>query len=64
MPINEQEALSLEKFQTRLTTALIKQAGELKIGKSDWVQGGWSRSSSNITDRIEIGYTPKYQVLK
>jgi hypothetical protein len=45
----------LEVVQNRLAASLIKQARELAIAAKDWVQGGWSRSSATVIDKIEYG---------
>ncbi|HLE86972.1 MAG TPA: hypothetical protein VI727_04865 [Candidatus Brocadiaceae bacterium] len=46
----------LEVIQNRLASAMIKQASALQVKAGDWVQGGWSRSSANIIDRMDAGY--------
>jgi len=48
-----------EKIQTRLHSALVKQATGLGLAAGDWVQGGWSRSGkNNIMDKVDVGYKP------
>jgi hypothetical protein len=50
----------IENVQNKLTLALVKQAKDLQLKASDWVQGGWSRGKgAEILDRIDVGYTPQ-----
>ena len=47
-------------MQNKLTVALVKQAKELQLKASDWIQGGWSRGkATDLVDRIDVGYTPQ-----
>lgn len=41
----------IEVIQNRLASSLINIAKDQKISASDWVQGGWSRSS----DKVDFG---------
>jgi len=59
--MNDTELQDISKIQTHLAATLVKQAAELNIKAKDWIQGGWSRSKANITDKVEIGITPERQ---
>jgi len=53
--IQEAEIANLEQVQNRLSTALVTWARDNRVAAKDWVQGGWTRASANLTDKVEIG---------
>jgi len=44
----------LEVIQNRLSSSMIKIARDQKLTASDWVQGGWSRSSDKVDFGIKL----------
>ncbi len=54
--VKQIDVTRLVEVQNHLAAALIRTAASSGLtAKGDWVQGGWSRSSAQILDKLDFG---------
>lgn len=53
--IDRIDITQLEAVQNRLASALIQTASAGGLVAKDWVQGGWSRGSKELLDKLDFG---------